>query len=189
MENLSDPTLLAVETVVLGSDADARTLGPWRELCAEAARVIWCSETTLDGELSIALIPGPAPTQAEHTRVVVGGYSPETRCVLLFIESLDKVRRNRSYLRQLLRTLAHEVTHSVQHREHPTLRPGRLGSVTLDPNAYARDPLEMAANFEEEAFDHVLFTPEPPDNHRRRVSEYRKHLTARLFELIHELEQ
>lgn len=188
-EDLSEPPLLGVETVVLGSEEEARTLGPWRELCAEAARVIWTSETALEGELAIAFVPGPAPTQDRANRVVVGGYSPETLTVLIFIESLDKVRRNRSYLRQLLRTLAHEVTHAVQHREHPTLRPGRLGSVTMDPAAYARDPLELAAHFEEECFDHVLFSAAPPQDHRARVAAYRSHLTARLFELIHELEQ
>ena len=188
-EDLSEPPLLEVETVVLGSEEDARTLGTWRELCAEAARVIWESETELEGGLAIAFIPGPAPTNDGRNRVVVGGYSPETRTVLIFIESLDKVRRNRSYLRQLLRTLAHEVTHAVQHREHPSLRPGRLGSVTLDPDAYAKDPLERAAHFEEEAFDQVLFSAEPPERYRARVAAYRSHLTARLFELINELEQ
>jgi len=86
-DDLSEPPLLAVETVVLGSEEDARTLGPWRELCAEAARVIWTSETTLEGELAIAFVPGPAPTQDGRNRVVVGGYSPETHTVLIFIES------------------------------------------------------------------------------------------------------
>jgi hypothetical protein len=188
-DDFSEPPLLAVETVVLGSEEDARTLGPWRELCAEAARIIWTSETSIEGELAIAFIPGPAPTQQARNRIVVGGYSPETRTVLIFIESLEKVRRNRSYLQQLLRTLAHEVTHAVQHREHPTLRPGRLGSVTLDPSAYARDPLELAACFEEESFDYVLFSPRPPADHKARVAAYRPYLTARLFELIHDLEQ
>src|SRR5204862_2468187 len=112
--DLSETPLLAVETVVLGSEEEAKKLGPWRELCAEAARVIWASLTKLEGELAVAFVPGPAPTQDARTRVVVGGYSPETKTVLIFIESLEKVRRERSYLRQLMRTLAHEVAHAVQ---------------------------------------------------------------------------
>ncbi len=174
---------------MLGTEEEARTLDPWRELCSEAARVIWNSQTPLEGELAIAFVPGPAPTQDGKHRVVVGGYSPETRTVLVFIESLEKVRRDRSYLRQLLRTLAHEVTHAVQHREHPGLRPGRLGSVTLDAEAYAKDPLERAAVAEESAFDHVLFSESPPPDALSRVAAYRAHLTPHLFEMIHELEK
>jgi len=186
--DLSETPLLAVETVVLGSEVEAKKLGPWRELCAEAARVIWASMTGLEGELAIAFVPGPAPTQDSRTRVVVGGYSPETRTVLIFIESLDKVRRERSYLRQLMRTLAHEITHAVQHREHPGLRPGRLGSVTLDAETYSKDPLEKAAVAEEVVFDHVLFSSSPPEDVKARLASYRIRLTHRLFELIHELE-
>ena len=186
--DLPEPPLLAVETVVLGEEDGDKTLAPWRELCAEAARVVWASETGEEGELAIAFVPGPPPTQDHRHRVVVGGYSPETRTVLIFVESLDKVRRDRSYLRQLLRTLAHEVTHAVQHREHPGLRPGRLGSVTMDPAAYAQDPLEQAACAEESAFDHVLFSAQVPDSVKPRVAAYRPNLTHRLFELIHELE-
>ena len=89
--DLSETPLLAVETVVLGTEDEARTLGPWRELCAEAARIIWASHTTLEGELAVAFVPGPAPTQDIRTRVVGGGYSPETKTVLIFIEALDKV--------------------------------------------------------------------------------------------------
>jgi hypothetical protein len=188
-DNLPETPLLAVETVVLGTEEENRTLAPWGELCAEAARVIWNAQTSLESELAIAFIPGPAPTHDGKHRVVVGGYSPETRTVLVFIESLEKVRRHRSYLRQLLRTLAHEVSHAVQHREHPGLRPGRLGSVTLDAEAYAQDPLERAALAEESAFDHVLFSESPPAEVLSRVAAYRAHLTARLFELIHELEK
>lgn len=184
-----DTPLLAVETAVLGSEEEARMLEPWRELCAEAARIIWAAQTALEGELAVAFIPGPAPTQDSEHRIVVGGYSPETRTVLVFIESLEKVRRQRSYLRQLLRTLAHETTHAVQHREHPGLRPGRLGSVTLDAESYARDPLERAAVAEEWAFDHVLFTSAPPPEMMPRVAAYRARLTPRLFEMIHELEK
>ena len=186
---LPEPPLLAVDAVVLGTEEEAASLGPWRELCAEAARVVWEAGTTLEGELSIAFIPGPAPTHDHRNRVVVGGYSPETRTVLIFIESIEKVRRDRSYLRQLLRTLAHEVTHAVQHREHPGLRPGRLGSVTLDAAAYARDPLELAAAAQEAAFDHVLFSPEIPSDVRKEAARFVPHLTHRLFELIHELEK
>ena len=187
--DLPEPPLLTVETVVLGAEDSDRTLAPWRELCAEAARVVWASETGQEGELAIAFVPGPAPTHDGHAhRVVVGGYSPETKTVLIFVESLDRVRRDRSYLRQLLRTLAHEVTHAVQHREHPGLRPGRLGSVTMAAEDYARDPLEQAACAEENAFDHVLFSAEVPENARNRVAAYRPNLTHRLFELINELE-
>lgn len=184
-----DTPLLAVEAVVLGSEEDARTLEPWRELCVEASRVIWASQSHLESELAIAFIPGPAPTHDGKHRVVVGGYSPETKTVLIFIESLEKVRRDRSYLRQLLRTLAHEVTHAVQHREHPGLRPGRLGSVTMDAEDYAKDPFERAAVSEEAAFDHVLFSATPPAEFLPRVAAFRAHLTPRLFELIHELEK
>ena len=186
--DLPEPPLLAVDTVVLGDEEGDRTLAPWRELCAEAARVVWASATHLEGELAIAFVPGPPPTQDHRNRVVVGGYSPETKTVLIFVESLERVRRDRSYLRQLLRTLAHEVTHAVQHREHPGLRPGRLGSVTLDAKEYAKDPLEQAAAAEEAAFDHVLFSADVPEGARNRVAAYRPNLTHRLFELIHELE-
>jgi hypothetical protein len=187
--DLPETPLLAVETVVLGTEEEAKSLEPWKDLCSEASRVIWNAQTSLESELAVAFIPGPAPTQDGKHRIVVGGYSPETKTVLVFIESLEKVRRDRSYLRQLMRTLAHEVTHAVQHREHPGLRPGRLGSVTLDAESYARDPLERAAVAEEAAFDHVLFSESPPAETLARVSAYRKHLTARLFELIHELEK
>ena len=187
--DLPDTPLLAVETVVLGTEEEAATLEPWRELCGEASRVVWSSQCALEGELAIAFIPGPAPTQDGKHRVVVGGYSPETKTVLIFIESLDKVRRERSYLRQLMRTLAHEVTHAVQHREHPGLRPGRLGSVTMDAESYAKDPFERAAVTEEAAFDHVLFSAAPPVEYQPRVAAFRAHLTPRLFELIHELEK
>jgi hypothetical protein len=181
--------LLTVDVVVLGTEAEARVLGPWQELCAEAARVVWATQTALEGEISLAFVPGPAPTQDTKYRVVVGGYSPETRTVLIFIESLEKVRRDRSYLRQLLRTMAHEVTHAVQHREHPGLRPGRLGSVTLDAAMYAKDPLERAAIFEEAVFDETLFSSVPSPETRERVAVYRARLTPRLFELIHDLEK
>lgn len=187
--DLSETPLLSVETVVLGTEEEAQKLGPWRELCAEAARVIWAALTAVEGELAIAFVPGPAPTQGIPTRVVVGGYSPETKTVLIFIESLEKVRRERSYLRQLMRTLAHEVTHAVQHREHPGLRPGRLGSVTLDAETYSKDPLEKAAIAEEAAFDYVLFSSSPPEDLKARLTTYRIRLTHRLLELIHELEQ
>ncbi len=184
-----EPPLLAVETVVLGTEEEAASLGPWRELCAEAARVVWASQTREEGELAVAFVPGPPPTQDGRHRIVVGGYSPETKTVLIFIESLEKVRRDRSYLRQLLRTLAHETTHAVQHREHPGLRPGRLGSVTMDAETYSQDPLERSAAFEEDVFDHVLFSASPPPEARERVIGYRPHLTHRLFELIHDLEK
>ena len=102
--DLSESPLLAVETVVLGTEEEARSLEPWRDLCAEASRVIWNAQTALEGELAVAFVPGQAPTQDGKYRIVVGGYSPETRTVLVFIESLDRVRRDRTYLRQLMRT-------------------------------------------------------------------------------------
>lgn len=173
---------------MLGPEPTPRDLEPWRALCAEAARVVWAAQTGLTGELAIALVPGPAPTADVEHRVVVGAYSPETRTVLVFIEALERVRRRRSYLRQMLLTLAHEVTHAAQHRSHPGLRPGRRGSATLDAPAYAEDPFERDAASEAAAFDHALFSPEAPPELAARVSNYRGELTARLVELIDALE-
>lgn len=178
---------LEVESVVLGPSDVSAPLEPWRRLTEEAARVVWQSQTDLGGKLAVALMPGEHPTHHSDDRVVVGAYSPEAHTVLVFIEGLDKVRRTRTYLRQLMRTLAHEVTHAVQHRSQPGTRPGR-GSVALDPKSYAEDPLEKAAVSEENAFDHALFSPEPPRDLLGRINAYRSRFTADFVEQIHELE-
>lgn len=178
---------LEVEAVVLGPPEAAEKLEPWRRLSEMAARVVWETQTDQGGRLAIALLPGASPTHHREDRVVVGAYSPETHTVLIFVESLDKVRRSRTYLQQLMRTLAHETTHAVQHCRDPGSRPGR-GSVTLDPEAYRQDAREQEAMREEAAFDHALFTRQPPPELATRASAYRHKLTADLVEQIHLLE-
>jgi hypothetical protein len=179
---------LEVESIVLGPPDVAQQLEPWRQLTEDAARIIWKTQTALGGKLAVALLPGESPTHHGAHRVVVGAYSPETHTVLIFVEGLEKVRRSRSYLRQMMRTLAHETTHAVQHRRQPDTRPGR-GSVVLDAVAYAADPKEQAAVHEENAFDHALFTHDPPDGMDERVKSYRHNFTAEFVEQVHLLEE
>lgn len=178
---------LEIESVVLGPPDVAEPLEPWRKLTEHAAEVVWRAQTELGGKLAVALMPGQHPTHHNDQRVVVGAYSPEAHTVLIFIEGLDKVRRTRTYLRQLMRTLAHEVTHAVQHRMKPSTRPGR-GSVMLSAEKYSADPLEKAAVAEENAFDHALFSPEPPRDLLGRINAYRSRFTPDFVEQIHELE-
>lgn len=177
-----------VESVVLGPPEAATPLEPWRRLTELAARVVWKTQTDAGGKLAVALLPGPSPTHHEPHRIVVGAYSPETHTVIIFVEGLDKVRRSRSYLRQMMRTLCHETTHAVQHQRRPELRPGR-GSVQLDPAAYREDRHEQEAVREETAFDHALFTHQPPADLAERVAAYRHNLTADFVEQIHLLEK
>jgi len=178
---------LDIESVVLGPPEVSAPLEPWRKLSEEAARVVWSAQTDLGGRIAVALMPGEHPTHHSDDRVVVGAYSPEAHTVLVFIEGLDKVRRTRTYLRQMLRTLAHEVTHAVQHRMQPGTRPGR-GSVMLSVDSYSIDPLEKAAVAEENAFDHALFSAEPPRDLLGRINAYRARFTADFVEHIHNLE-
>jgi hypothetical protein len=179
---------LEVEAVVLGPADTAETLEPWRRLTEMAARVVWRTQTDMGGKLSVALLPGPSPTHHEAHRIVVGAYSPDTHTVIIFVEGLDRVRRSRTYLQQMMRTLAHETTHAVQHCRNPASRPGR-GSVMLDPESYKLDANEQEAMREESAFDHALFTHQPPPELAARAEAYRHNLTAEFVEQIHELEE
>ena len=97
---------LDVESIVLGPPDVAQQLEPWRQLTQDAARIVWKTQTHLGGKLAVALLPGDSPTHHQDHRVVVGAYSPETHTVLIFVEGLEKVRRSRSYLRKMMRTLA-----------------------------------------------------------------------------------
>jgi len=185
---VSEP-LLDIEVLVLGSASDTRELEPWRKVCAEAARVVWTAQTELDGELAMAIVPGPATASGGQHRAVVGAYSPETRTVLVFIEAQAADRRERSWLRQLLRTTAHEVTHAVQHRANPALRPGRRGPVMYDPDDQAGDRLERSAEDEAAALDQALFSAAPPAGFDDRARSYHGGRTARLAELIEAVER
>jgi len=176
-----------VEAVVLGPAEAAEKLEPWRKLTEMAADVVWKTQTNRGGKLAVALLPGPSPTHHEAHRIVVGAYSPETHTVIIFVEGLDKVRRSRTYLQQMMRTLAHETTHAVQHCRDPKSRPGR-GSVMLDPESYRKDAHEQEAMREEAAFDHALFTHQPPPELAERAAAYRHNLTADFVEQIHLLE-
>jgi len=179
---------LEVESIVLGPPDVSGPLEPWRRLTEEAARVVWSAQTDLGGKVAVALMPGQHPTHHSASRVVVGAYSPEARAVLIFIEGVDRVRRTRTYLRQLMRTLAHEVTHAVQHRLSPNGDTHRRGSVMLSAEKYSDDPLERAAVAEENAFDHALFSAEPPRDLASKVMAYRGRFTADFVERIHDLE-
>ncbi|MBI1722313.1 MAG: hypothetical protein HYR48_00220 [Gemmatimonadetes bacterium] len=155
-----------------------------RHLCSETARVVWAKQGGAPGTLSVALVHGAAPTAGLPHRVAVGAYSPETRTVLLFLEAIERARRDQPSARRLLRALVHEITHDVQHHRNPDLRPSRRGSVTMDRSTYAADPIEREAAREEAAFDAAVFEDAADREPSADVAAYRTVITTRLRILL-----